>query len=507
MATDAELTNFGFTLPAGNDLISGGDDAITNNVRKTWDKIMEESPRRGIIPDGANVGAYIGYQYGGNWYVTGSTQNLLDMPAGSEGSGTLSVITGVEGGFSHTTQIWSRGGGTPGIWWRTLRTSGEMNQWERLDLEAGTEQVLYRGFIPDGANLDELYGYTYRGHWYVKNTAHAETFLGTIPAKIGAGTFQIISGEASYNHTVHIYSVHGSNGALWFRMSTGPMVFGEWIDLLSAGGGASELSWGHYGTPNSQLISDFEARHPQVSTGNKGAIAFRWDHGLTNLKSTIFPMLDARGWKSIVAMNSRNWEKPENSGMSQTELAARISDGSTEVGNHTADGNATGAHKDMDTKEQLWDGIVVGKRELEAQLGHTIDHFIVPGTVNGMGGFLQGASMDVYSSTYAGSLILAHHAVASGGFGQIYRVLDGRTKQAQRHWTMESATLSSIKSRIDTAASTKTGLQLMMHPRYLDLPGYLSTADLTEIFDYIQSKVTAGELVVLGTSELVRAKL
>lgn len=508
MATDAELLAYGFTLPAGNDLISSGDDAISNNARKTWDKIMGETPRRGVIPNAANVDSYIGHAYFGTWYVTGTTQAVTGLP--DDGAGTLTIFAGTESGFSHTTQLWSKGGSSPSLWWRSLKTSGVMNSWTRLDTAPGVDSVKYRGFVPEGQNLDDLYGYTFRGQYYVPSSAHAATFTGTLPPVIGNGTFQIISGEQNYNHTMHIWSVHGSVPSLWVRMSRGSKVWADWVDLLAGGGGGDgsfKLDQGHYGTPNMQLISDFEARHPQVSTGNKGAISIRFDHGLTKLMSDIFAMLDVRGWKCIVAMNSRNWDKAENAGMTPAQLAARIANGSTEVGNHTADGKTEGTHKDMDTKDQLWDGIVVGKRELEQQLGHPIEHFIVPGTVNGMGGFAQGANMDVYSSTYAGSLILAHHAIASGGLGEVYRVLDGRTKQCQRHWNIEAQTVAAVKSRIDTAAATKTGLQLMMHPRYLDEPGFITKAMLTEIFEYIDAKVAAGELVVLGASELIRAKL
>lgn len=453
---------------------------------------------RGLVPDGTNMNNWRGNTYVGLWYIASGTSaaTIIGLPPGTDQAGNFMVLAGPPG-YSFTTQEFYPAGSVQDKYTRTMQDGTTWGPWKK-DVTAGA-------FVPNGTDFNTWFGLRYVNEYYIATTADANTML-NLPSDRGPGVVKVMSGPPGFSHTTQIY-FKAASPATYIRSTTGSGTWGSWEPL--GGGGSSDfaLDHGHYGTPNMQLISDFEAATPQISTGNKGAIGFRFDHGLTYLKSDILPLLHSRGWKCIIAMNSRNWDKAENSGMTQAELTALIDTGLVEIGNHTADGNATGSHKDMDTKAALWDGIVVGKRELEAQLGRPVYHFIVPGTVNGMGGFLQGANMDVYSGTYAGSLILAHHAVAAGGLGEVYRVLDGRTKQCQRHWNIEAQTVATIKSRIDTAASTKTGLQLMMHPRYIDQPGYLSKAQLMEVLAYIDSKVTSNELMVLSTSEMVRAKL
>lgn len=455
---------------------------------------------RGLIPDGTNLNSWRGNTYVGLWYIASgpSAATMTGLPPLSDQAGNYMVLAGPPG-YSFTTHEFYPAGSTQDKYTRTMSDGTTWGPWKK--------EVTGGAFVPNGTDFNTWVGIRHVNEHYIATTADAETML-NLPADRGPGVVKVMSGPPGFSHSTQIYFKSGTSPATYIRSTTGSGTWEAWR-TLGGGTGSSDfaLDHGHYGTPNPQLISDFEAVTPQISTGNKGVIAFRFDHGLTYLKSDLLPLLKARGWKCIIAMNSRNWDKAENNGMTKAELTALIDSGLVEVGNHTADGNSTGSHKDLDTKEAIWDGIVVGRRELEAQLGRTVHHFIVPGTVNGMGGFLQGANIGVYSSTYAGSLILAHHAVASGGHGEIYRVLDGRTKQCQRHWNIEEQTVSAVKSRIDTAASTKTGLQLMMHPRYIDQPGYLSKAQFVEILDYINGKVVSGELVVLSTSELVRAKL
>ncbi|MFJ4026016.1 hypothetical protein ACIPWF_00830 [Paenarthrobacter sp. NPDC089989] len=456
---------------------------------------------QGLLPDGSDLNAVTGLSQVGLWYVanTASALTMTNLPPGVvTGPGTLVVERG-PASYGYTAQTYTVMGTSPQKWWRQMLTGSTWSVWKRLDNGSTV--------LPDGTDLNTLAGYNNVGSYYIPNDVSAASLVNKPAGAANKVSYLVVrSGPASgMSYTEQVYTVMQTTPSKWWRTLTAVGTWSEWERVDGAGYFA--LDSGHYGTPNVARIEEFKARHPVTSTSGKGAVMFRFDHGLTYLKSTIIPMLNSggRNWKCLIAMNSRNWAKAENSGMSQAEATALI-DAGHEFGNHTADGNATGTHKDMDTKAALWDGIVVGKQELEAQLGRPVEHFIMPGTVNGMGGLGTGASLDAFCGTYGGSLALTFHAVVSGSIPNTrFRVLDGRLKQAQQHYTIEDQTVTAIKAQIDIAASTKTALQLMLHPRNIDQPGYLTLAGLTDVFAYIDTKVAAGQLVVLGTSESLMA--
>jgi hypothetical protein len=70
---------------------------------------------------------------------------------------------------------------------------------------------------------------------------------------------------------------------------------------------------------------------------------------------------------------------------------------------------------------------------------------------------------------------------------------------------MDTSTVSAIQAQIDAAIANKTGLQLMCHPSLLNTSGNITTADLTTILDYLVTKQTSGQLVVLDPYELLLA--
>ena len=451
----------------------------------------------GVLADGTDLNLANTTGYSGLHYVAStSIGTMSNLPPGAAGgNGTLLVSRGPSG-YGFTEQTYTRMGDAPAKWWRVMTVApSTWSAWKRLDNSPR--------LMADGTDFDTLSGWDKADTYYITSSASAATMVNKpAGAANGASLLEVLSGHApSYGFTKQVYTVL-STPQVWWRTLISAGTWSDWDRIDSAG--AFPVSSGHYGTPNAALIEEFKANYPVTSTGGKGAIVFRFDHGLTYLKSTIIPMLNSggRNWKCLIAMNSRNWSKSENSGMSQAELTALI-DAGHEVANHGADGNPDGTtHKEMDTKAAIWDQIVVGKQELEAQLGRIIRRFVIPGTINGMGGFTTGPSMDVYSSTYAGSVIMAFHAVFSGAFPNTrFRALDGRLKQGQAYYNIESATVSSIKAQIDIAVSTKTALEIMLHPRNIDQPGFLSLAGLTEVFAYIDSKVSANQLVVLGNSQ------
>lgn len=83
MATDQEARDAGFILPADNDWIRDGDDAITNNAKKTVDLVNGARWARGRLTTTSNL-VNIGF---GAWeVVSGTVSEALGLPTGLSGA-------------------------------------------------------------------------------------------------------------------------------------------------------------------------------------------------------------------------------------------------------------------------------------------------------------------------------------------------------------------------------------------------------------------------------------
>jgi peptidoglycan/xylan/chitin deacetylase (PgdA/CDA1 family) len=362
-----------------------------------------------------------------------------------------------------------------GIWYRSVSDAGVWSEWRALDSD-------YRGLMPDGQSIDDMTGQQWTGQWYVPSTAAADALVGAKPPMSGPGTFTVVSSRTSgYSHTVQWWSMHLLSGSkLFMRLTVASGAFNDWIEVGGAGSsaGARDLR-----------LQLFEEAYPLVSTGNKGVVVLRYDHGLTNFKSTILPLHQQYNLPAYIAMNSRNWSLDENSGATQEEARSWAN---VEWGNHSAD------HEDKSGGAAIYDNIVNGRIELEAQLERTIHGYTAPGLTGGQFDGFNTGWVDGYSNTPAGAMILDHHAIASGGIGDTnFRPLDGKIRIGGRHYTWEQRTYAQIKAEIDTAISTKTALTIMAHPRTMNQSGYWTPALLEQVLAYIRSQIDAGNLADL----------
>src|SRR5699024_10400267 len=184
--------------------------------------------------------------------------------------------------------------------------------------------------------------------------------------------------------TIHIF---GSNGGVWERrtgsISQSPFPWRSWtrLDAQSGGGGSTESV--PSGT-NRLLVEDFARRHGGYwHTGQKAAIAFRFDHGLANFRDKVLPLTSAAGLRVSLALNARNWGYAENAGVTADDVNAWVQAGHVEIWNHGA------THGNRTTEEGLYDEIVNGLSELRAQIpAAQIDGWVVPGVGAGSGSYM-----------------------------------------------------------------------------------------------------------------------
>lgn len=319
-----------------------------------------------------------------------------------------------------------------------------------------------------------------------------------------ASMLLVVSGPSPATWAAQEIYQYGSNPKRWWRISRTQTLWNDWVEVGAGGGGPSDIPVNALAVGGRDMrMRLFKDQYPLVSTGDKGAVVFRYDHGLTNFKNVLLPLHEQYGIVPYVAMNSRNWDLPENSGATQAEAKTW----NVEWGNHTSDHNdKTGIH-------DVWDTIVNGRIELEEQVGKTVHGFTVPGlpasggpSYDKLDGFGVGYASG-YSNSYAGNLILNHHAICSGTMGDVYRPLDGQIRIGMRHTGWENRTWEQVKYVIDSAISSKTVVTLMQHPRTMNMSGYWTPALADQVLAYVRSKIDAGELANISYMQSHHAQL
>lgn len=415
-----------------------------------------------------------------------STAAQLGIPVPSVTPGFLEVTHGYNTSFM--MQEFHSCDGTADF--RRHMWANSWRPWKPVSASGGGAQLL-----PQGADLDALRFEKDAGTYRIPNGTDAGTING-VPEPLGMvvkvdwirGTSGSLVSQTAWTE----------KGAGWFRnRSASGTSWNPWVRIITAT--EAPDTGNDLGLRSRMLREDFRRRIGPVSTGGKAAIALRFDHGLKNFAAKILPLLEARGLKATVAMNSRTWDVAENAGVTQ----ATADSWPVEFANHSA------THDDPKTTVAVADEVVTGLNELQAQLPkHKIDGWVMPGAASSgqyMGLGIGYRATD-FADYYAGRLILGHHAYATGyNLATKNWVLDGRIKQGQYFYEIETKSVQAVKNEIDANIAAGKGLCLMMHPRNLDLTNLISTAMLTEILDYLKQKIDAGQLVSLTVGQMVIA--
>ncbi|MFC7465345.1 hypothetical protein [Brachybacterium sp. GCM10030252] len=356
-----------------------------------------------------------------------------------------------------------------------------------------------RGTLPPGADADHFISARHAGLWHI-DSAVAESVIG-LPADASGqqGEFLVLQSTTG----MQMFFPYGCDGAsCGYVRKLLDAVTDEW----------SEWSpWEPTSGDDFTAVAQHEIRRAQftssmggpISTGGRAAVALRCDHGCTGFAAKVLPAVRARGIKVAQAYNPRNWHRAENEGVTADDLNGWVAAGDVEIINHSAN------HLPADTQAALFDQIVNGLAEIEAEVpaaAGTVWGFAPPGVSSGnYGGFNDGRTPKRWG-TYAGRLILQHHAIGFGYLaGTSQRVIDGTPRDGQGHVTMNRQSVAGLKASIDQAITNRTGLQLMLHPSQLDATGNLSTAQFLEVLDYIAAMRDAGLLVTLSPYEMLLA--
>lgn len=236
-----------------------------------------------------------------------------------------------------------------------------------------------------------------------------------------------------------------------------------------------------------------------IGTGGRGVVALRWDHH-TDVAAPLVELHRRHGLPWTWAHYSQQREVPGQGLAWETIQQHALADGG-EPWAHSR------THTDATTEDGLTEEIVLAREELQTSLpGCVIEGFVVAG-VGGTGwlGFTPTTSLEYFTDTVAGRLVLDTYAVSTGHIQPVHRELTGTIRQGLPHSTIESRTAADVIPLIEQARDTATGIALMLHPHRIDQPGRLSLADYAEIVAFVAAERDAGRLLALTLSGLTVA--
>lgn len=238
-----------------------------------------------------------------------------------------------------------------------------------------------------------------------------------------------------------------------------------------------------------------------IGTGGKGVIALRFDDAPADFVTKILPLLKARNlpFTRVTTSDSIASTGEIVTDAKLTEMQDYCIKSGGEVWNHGRD------HADAAGETAIYDNLIGALDKLRLKMPRIpIDCFSPPGGAETFYGDWLMKDLESWATSYAGRLLMGHHAIVSGYFpNTYYRPLDGHLRDGQLHYSCDAYTAaSSVTQLVDRARDWKVGVSLMWHAHNLDASGKQSLAVFTECLDYIVAQRDAGNIEVLTLSGL-----
>ncbi|MGY5764994.1 polysaccharide deacetylase family protein [Brachybacterium sp. DNPG3] len=363
--------------------------------------------------------------------------------------------------------------------WRRIRTEGTWGAWERL-----TSTLQNRG-LAGSADLDSLTG---EGTWY-------QRYPGNITPErhypvVATGQIEVRVLDASIGARAQEFWPDDQSLGAWRRVSMGS-VWSAWAQI--GGGTGADAAIG-------ATVRRDRARSRKggrIGTAGRGVVTLRFDDAHDAMAATVVPLLKQHKLPAYQAVTVRLVE--EESSRTWAQIQELVGDG-IEVFGHSWTHQAASGYGAL-RKE-----IVESAAYMEAQMpGVAIEGWVMPGTGEGADaydGFGPGGTVEAWTETSAGRMILDRYAVPCGSIPGFLNPLTGTPITGQVHWTFEAETLAATQAMVRQAIRTGTGITLMAHPARFGTTGFMSVADLEALLAWIAAERDAERLLVLtGTGQ------
>lgn len=363
------------------------------------------------------------------------------------------------------------------------------------DLSDAIDSARQARLMPTNSNLDEWRGAEYSGRWSISSAGVLATITGLPP---GAQIGELFVHQSTGFHTYREYQ-SGNHPRTWDRgvMQIAPLVWSEWRQIAHTDDVPEDGNEAAIGA----MVRRDRARSRKggrIGTAGRAVVTLRFDDAHDAMASTVLPLLQQHDLPAYQAVTVRNVE--ENSSRTWAQIKALVNEGIEVFGHswtHQAASGQAAIHKE----------IIESAAYMEAQMpGVAIEGWVMPGTgqsgTEAYDGFGPGGTVEAFTDTYAGQLILSRYAVPCGSIQGHLMPLNGAPVTGQVHWTFESATLAETQAMVQQAVATGAGITLMAHPSRFGTSGFMSVADLEALLAWLAAERDAERLLVLtGTGQ------
>lgn len=374
--------------------------------------------------------------------------------------------------------------------------TGLYGKWDQKD---GRGRVL-----PNGTNLPNFLEF---GDWRIPSTASAATMIG-LPSDFASQGTLINKTFNGLSATHRILFGLGESLGVWYQAMDvalsvpGNYVWSAWVPLHGGGSGASSTEAG--AAHASQKRKASLGRGGPIGTAGKAVGVIRVDHNNKLFQEILLPLLRARALPASMCQFVDVFDRAEYTGSdvstgygwADVEAAALV-DGIELVGHGWT-------HMDGELNREIVDS----KTQLEALTNLRVPTLMVPGVLGTKwGGFSDNlADPDVFHNTEAGRLVMSTYAGCDGHGALLWPMGTGHTLGFPSV-QVDTHTTSDIMIGVFKKAQLTSGAAVMMiHPNMINNgAGFITTAVLTEILDWMVAERDAGRLEILTATGMLHA--
>lgn len=401
-------------------------------------------------------------------YTVASTAvagTLINYPTNRAGS--IEVLTA--DGASVTTQIVTAMVSTtqPTEVYTRATISSANTSWGPWSSPEWSKGVI-KGTVEAPVDIDK---FRTNGMWFVTS----RTGVNNLPGS-AKGILEVLMNPATGMAVQRFTEVITNEDIKVWQRGTGLVTGWIGIPWTQTGGKMTAPSAGVSSVQTSDHASRVEIaasrRGGGIGTGGKPVFMWRFDHWLVDFRDKILPILREFDLPATLNVNYDNMSNVQNGGgsISWTDVQAWNQRYGIEIANHGS------THTNADNMSSIFHEVVDGRRNLEKSMPRVAietwqEHgsaYLVATDLPGDTGLDLGRSVEAFTESYAGKLVLAEHAIVEGKTGSFYPPLNGKPQIGQSHYSMDRLFAPEAIDVIKYAQKVGRGLTGYTHPGLMD---------------------------------------
>ena len=238
-------------------------------------------------------------------------------------------------------------------------------------------------------------------------------------------------------------------------------------------------------------------RRGRLGVGNKGAVAFRFDHDTKVFRDTVKPLVDARGFPYQLNVHISEFDGSVAGNPTWADAVA-WQDYGMEFFTHGMNHGMYSPANYQGMKNDLLTPIAIAKAN-----GLDVKGWAMPGL--GDASAFDGLLVPDDWRGSAGRLIMSNYPLAEAYSGPTCVPITSEPNMylyGRRHVTTDTQTLDALKKYVDLCVIEKKSCRFMAHCGLIGTAGRITLTDYTAFLDYVVAKRDAGLLDVVLPSAL-----